>query len=72
MEGKNVETIKRMIRKHFLEKINERQDEAKVVRKVVLSIVLTVIIMAQSYLGGGYLYINLLYNQWIQKVKKKK
>ena len=41
----------------FLEKINERQNEAKVVRKVVSSIVLTVIIMAGLILGGGYFYI---------------
>jgi UPF0755 protein len=41
----------------FLEKINERQDEAKVVRKVVSRVVLTVIIMAGLILGGGYFYI---------------
>lgn len=41
----------------FLEKINERQDEAKVVRKAVSIIVLSVMIMAGLILGGGYLYI---------------
>ena len=41
----------------FLEKINERQDEAKVVRKVVSRVVLTVIIMAGLILGGGYFYM---------------
>jgi UPF0755 protein len=42
----------------FLEKINERQNEAKVVRKVVAIIVLTVFIIAGLIFGGGYLYIN--------------
>ncbi len=42
----------------FLEKINERQNEAKVVRKVVAIIVLTVFIVAGLIFGGGYLYIN--------------
>ena len=41
----------------FLEKINERQAEAKVVRKVVAMIVLAVMIIAGLILGGGYLYI---------------
>src|SRR4051794_345510 len=42
----------------FLEKINERQNEAKVVRKVVAIIVLTIFIIAGLIFGGGYLYIN--------------
>jgi UPF0755 protein len=41
----------------FLEKINERQDEAKVVRRVVSMIVLTGMVVAGLILGGGYLYI---------------
>ena len=41
----------------FLEKINERQDEAKVVRRVVSMIVLTGMIVAGLIFGGGYLYI---------------
>ena len=41
----------------FLEKINERQDEAKVVRRVVSMIVLTGMVIAGLILGGGYLYI---------------
>jgi UPF0755 protein len=41
----------------FLEKINERQNEAKVVRRVVSTIVLTGMVVAGLILGGGYLYI---------------
>lgn len=41
----------------FLEKINERQNEAKVVRRVVSIIVLTGMVVAGIILGGGYLYI---------------
>ena len=56
----------------FLEKINEQQDEAKVVRKVVSMIVLTVIIIAGLIVGGGYFYIKSALQPVIQKVKKKK
>ena len=56
--GEECRTIKKNDKKAiFLEKLNERQNEAKVVRKVVSIIVLTVIIMAGLILGGGYFYI---------------
>jgi UPF0755 protein len=42
----------------FLEKLIERQNEAKVVRKIVAIIALSIFLIAALVLGGGYLYIN--------------
>ncbi|MCQ6273589.1 endolytic transglycosylase MltG [Bacillus sp. V3B] len=54
-EEKNDKNDKKSV---FLEKLIERQNEAKVVRKIVAIIALSIFLMVVLILGGGYLYIN--------------
>lgn len=42
----------------ILEKLEERQNEAKIVRKVVSIIAISLILIAGIVIGGGYFYVN--------------